>query len=226
MNYYSQNGQDKYLDQHVFDKKESGWYLDIGAHDGISFSNTYFFEKQRHWKGVCIEANPIVFQDLIKNRNSNNIHCALRPSAGLNPFIYVEPPLEMLSGLEQFITDAQRARIEKESSRFGVGFRTIEVPGKTFNEIKQESLPAKLDYCSIDIEGGELDLLDMIGIGEIGAEVFSVENARQNGYKRQLLLRQKFRQAGYTLIERLGSDDLFRLHGKRKWYKMYLDWRP
>ncbi|MBK6815844.1 MAG: FkbM family methyltransferase [Saprospiraceae bacterium] len=51
---------------------------------------------------------------------------------------------------------------------------------------------AKMDYCSIDIEGGELELLQLIGIENIDATIFSVENALQNGYFNQLNLGSYF----------------------------------
>jgi hypothetical protein len=44
MIYYSQLGQDKFIDD-FFSSKENGIFLDIGAHDGESGSNTYFLEK-------------------------------------------------------------------------------------------------------------------------------------------------------------------------------------
>ena len=44
MKYYSQTRQDFIVDQ-LFYKKKNGFFLDLGANDGISFSNTYFFEK-------------------------------------------------------------------------------------------------------------------------------------------------------------------------------------
>ena len=45
MEFYSQYGQDKFLFENFFKEKNNGFYLDIGAHDGITLSNTYFFEK-------------------------------------------------------------------------------------------------------------------------------------------------------------------------------------
>ena len=42
--YFSQMGEDKYVDTKVFHGKENGVFVDVGAHDGKTFSNTYFFE--------------------------------------------------------------------------------------------------------------------------------------------------------------------------------------
>ncbi len=43
--YYGQVGQDKYLHTDVFKNKKNGTFVDIGADNGIAFSNTYFLKK-------------------------------------------------------------------------------------------------------------------------------------------------------------------------------------
>lgn len=52
--YFSQNGQDQYIDQEVLKCKSDGCFLDIGAHDGISFSNTYFLKNIEIGKGFAL----------------------------------------------------------------------------------------------------------------------------------------------------------------------------
>lgn len=57
--YYSQNGED-FLMWKLFDYIDTGFYIEVGAFDGIHFSNTYSFEKLG-WKGICIEPHPKFF---------------------------------------------------------------------------------------------------------------------------------------------------------------------
>jgi hypothetical protein len=54
MNFYSQIGQDKLVD-FILNRKENGFFLDIGAQDPEDLNNTAFFEKYRNWNGVAIE---------------------------------------------------------------------------------------------------------------------------------------------------------------------------
>ncbi|MDR2406522.1 MAG: FkbM family methyltransferase [Bacteroidales bacterium] len=63
MKRYFQYYQDFLID-FLFKKKRNGIFLDIGANDGISFSNTYRFEKFRNWTGICIEPHPEIFEKL------------------------------------------------------------------------------------------------------------------------------------------------------------------
>ena len=60
----SQMNQDIILDQHFFKGKTNGVFVEVGALDGVSGSNTYFFEKERNWRGILIEPNPIEFEKL------------------------------------------------------------------------------------------------------------------------------------------------------------------
>ena len=61
MKYYSQFEQDKFIYENYFINKTKGYFVDIGAHDGITFSNSKFFE-ELGWDGVCIEPNPKIFE--------------------------------------------------------------------------------------------------------------------------------------------------------------------
>lgn len=54
MIYNAQIGQDKLVD-FLFNKKNNGSFLDIGAQDPMELNNTYFFEKYREWTGLAVE---------------------------------------------------------------------------------------------------------------------------------------------------------------------------
>ena len=44
--FYSQCNQDKYLELNIFKGFKNGVFVDVGAHDGLSINNTYYFEKK------------------------------------------------------------------------------------------------------------------------------------------------------------------------------------
>ncbi len=75
--YFSQYNQDKFLKEVVFSNKKEGFFIDIGAHNGILFSNSLFFEKFNDWSGICVEPNPSVFTKLILNRKSINLNVCI-----------------------------------------------------------------------------------------------------------------------------------------------------
>ena len=54
----SQDWEDLALFEQFFSDTYYGKFVEIGAHDGRTLSNTYAFEKIMNWTGVLIEANP------------------------------------------------------------------------------------------------------------------------------------------------------------------------
>ena len=69
----------KYHSLELIDKKmlkyinyRNGFYIELGAHDGIKHSNTYYFEKYKNWSGILIEPSNH-YNQLKKNRSNQNI---------------------------------------------------------------------------------------------------------------------------------------------------------
>src|SRR4051794_23562842 len=70
-----------------FRGKRDGFFVDIGAYDGVTISNTYSLE-QIGWKGICIEPVPSVFETLRQKRRCDCINAALSDKdMGYNNFI-------------------------------------------------------------------------------------------------------------------------------------------
>ena len=56
----------------VLDKKhyaKSGYFVDLGAGDGITGSNTYTLEKFYNWEGICVDPNPSFLKSLCGSRD-------------------------------------------------------------------------------------------------------------------------------------------------------------
>ena len=45
------------LNKEIFFEKENGFFIELGAYDGLTQSNTAFFEKTKNWTGILIEAS-------------------------------------------------------------------------------------------------------------------------------------------------------------------------
>lgn len=132
MKYYSQSDQDKWVCEFLNFKK-NGFYLDIGAYDGVQTSNTFVLEKELGWSGICIEANSRAFESLSLNRNSTNLKLALLD----------------YSGFCWFDGDCVSSKNSGEKTKCD-----------TLNNVLEENLaPKVIDYLSIDVEGSEFDIL-------------------------------------------------------------------
>ena len=69
--YYSQCQEDEFLNANIFKNKRNGTYIELGALDGVLYSNTKFFEESLNWSGILIEPHPDKFISLKQNRPNN-----------------------------------------------------------------------------------------------------------------------------------------------------------
>ena len=199
---YSQYEQDKFVDIY-FKKKDNGFFLDIGAHDGISFSNSYFFEKERGWSGICIEPNPDVFVLLNKNRLSRNYKVCISDTEGSVVFRKIVGYSEMLSGILEFMDQKHIDRINDECAKYNSTFEDIKVESRNLNAILKSDNIKHIDYLSIDTEGAESKIIKSIDLDEINIEFLTVEN-NDSSDELRLYLKGK----GYECIKSF-TDDFF-----------------
>jgi FkbM family methyltransferase len=153
MKYYSQAGQDEWV-VNFFKGKKNGFFLDIGAHNGIHINNSYYLEKNLDWTGICIEANPIIFKELKINRNCNTLNCA------------VSNCVEELN----FILDGLSGRISDNNQGIKMMSNTID------NIIKENNVPKIIDYISLDVEGYETKVLSKFPFDEYEFILMTVEH--------------------------------------------------
>lgn len=170
--YYSQANQDKWVVEFLKSKK-NGYFIELGAYDGIQTSNTYYMEKNLEWKGICVEANPTVYQSLIRNRTSKNINVALNDYVG-----------------ECFFTNDK------------ITTTGIKVPCNTLNNVlKDNNCPKNIDYMSIDIEGYEYIVLKDFNFIEWNIGLMTVEhNLYCDGNDRKNKLYELLTNNGFTRV--------------------------
>jgi len=202
--YYSQSNQDKYLNERLFRNKSGGFYLDIGANDGITYSNTYFFERELNWLGICIEPIPSVFSKLHQSRKSININGCIADFEGEGIFYEVTGYAEMLSGLKSKYDSRHLKRIEDEIAKHGGSLIETTVNCFNLNKLLKKYDINKIDYCSIDIEGGELDVLKTIDFEQFDFHSFSIENNYND-----VLIHEHMRKNGFRRVTILGGDEIY-----------------
>lgn len=202
--YYSQYKQDQFLVEHVFHHKKNGVFFDIGAHDGISLSNTYYFEKELGWTGICVEPQDENFQLLAKNRNCICLHGGIFDTEGELEFVKVNGPSEMLSGLAQTYDPRHLKRAQLEIAQLGGSIEIVKIKTFLFNDVCAKNNITHIDFLSVDTEGSEEKILHSIDFEHINISVIAVENNyKENTIK--LFLETK----GYMLLCKVGCDDIY-----------------
>jgi len=203
--YYSQKGQDKFLNECIFNHKKTGFFVEIGAHDGVSFSNSYFFEKNLQWTGICVEPNPNVFNTLQTNRNCICEQICISDSHAKKPFLLCNGyMLEMYSGLLDTYDPRHLDRIYTEMNIFGGGKQIILIDCCTLKSLFEKHKVTHIDFLSIDIEGGEKTALQSIDFAAVTIDVIVVENNFNETHLKEYLECQ-----GYALKEHIGRDDIY-----------------
>lgn len=210
--YYSQYNQDQWLNENIFKNKRDGLFLDIGAHDGVTLSNTYFFETELGWSGGCFEPIPLVFDKLSKNRKCICKNYAVWKEDCIKKFTIIDGYSEMLSGITDSCPAPHKARINHEAAQYSQKIVEIDVECKDVNKILEafsrgvstDGVPTIIDFISLDVEGAELPILEAIDFDKYKIHVIDCENNYEDPAIRDLL-----RLKGYNFITRLGVDDIF-----------------
>lgn len=199
--YYSQYLQDVFVDIVFFNKKGNGYFIDIGAYDGIKFSNTYYFEKKYQWQGVAVEPNKEVFYRLEQNRNCNLINGVISDIDGQVEYMRVEGEGEMLSGIVNNFAEKHINRIDKSVENFG-GNKVVEtVDSYSIKTVIKKYQIDHISILSIDTEGSELQILKTFPFDVIKPKVILVENNfRSKEFNDYLTFH------GYRFCFRLGDD--------------------
>ena len=203
--YYGQCNQDKFLYENFFKNKVDGIFIDIGAHNGIAYSNSKFFE-ELGWRGICIEPLPGVFEELKENREAICIEGCISNKKGKAKFLKVKGYPEMLSGLLDKYHPIHMQRVIREvsaSSNEG-SMEIIEVDCYLLDDILIENNIYHVDLLSIDTEGGELEILQSINFSKFDIDIIEVENNFNDQKMREFMLAN-----GYHFIRNLGADDIF-----------------
>ena len=198
--YTSQAGQDKMIKKNFFDGKKNGFFIEIGAYDGISGSNCYHFERFLNWDGIAIEPSNIQFEKLKKNRKCKVLNNAISDEVKEVEFIEVTEGLTQMSGINDssFERNFKIISNNQASKTNSIKLKTI-----TFDEIVPKN--KDIDYLSIDIEGGEMNLLKSIDFKTNSIKVISVEN----NIPKEQNFKNFFEEINFTYLDRIGQDEIF-----------------
>lgn len=197
-------GQDQFVEERFFKNKTNGVFVDIGAYDGVTGSNTYFFENEKGWSGLCIEPQPNMFEKLKATRKCVCIQGAISDRVKKAQFLHIPDYADQLSGLVDDYHPTHAAKIKYCEERFGVPAQLIEVDCMPFNDIMAQNNITHIDFLSLDTEGNEYTILESIDWNKVTIDVITVED-NYNDPRFGALLESK----GYECVARLSQDCVF-----------------
>lgn len=203
--YFGLNGLDRKLEKYV--DYDNGFYVELGANDGMTQSNSYYFELKRGWRGVLVEPSPHNYLACRELRGTkNSVHC--NACVG---FDYKEKFVEIsyanlmsvsngieldLENVEKHLESAQRhLRVFEKAFIFGA-------VAKPLTRILDDSgAPALIDFLSLDVEGAEIEVLKGIDFEKYAFKFMLIEC-------RDILRLERFlNQKNYKLVDKLSEHD-------------------
>jgi len=185
--FYSQGGQDLFVDL-ILKSKSNGFFIEIGANDGLLYSNSVFFERDRNWTGVCVEPNPIQFNKLITNRNAFCIQACAGSSNGVISFPVISDEEVSLLG-----------RANGISSEGMIDVQQIDLP-----QLYKMADVSRVDFMSIDTEGSEHEILTSLNRVENPPTVIAVEENISHD-----LLDKQMKELGYDIVAKVYTDRIY-----------------
>ncbi len=180
-----------------------GFYLEMGAFDGVAESNSRFFERCLGWSGLLIEASPPIFSKLVQNRpHAHKLNLA--PTCGSD--------YETVSFLPTKYTNA--AVVDETNAHFE---RSVKVHCGPLKSYLQALDIVHIDFFSLDVEGAELLVLQNFDFKAVTIDVIIVECQNANHKaddEKNLAVRQILQDAGFELHKNVvRNSDLYQRRG-------------
>jgi FkbM family methyltransferase len=198
--YQAQHGEDRWLEKY-FRGKRDGFFVEVGAYDGIVLSNSYYFEAIG-WQGILVEPDPGKAAKCRSNRPRSRVfECAAvtSPTATEVVFYAVENG-EVYSTIN--MTDEHRERM----SAYGLIFSETRVAARTLDSILEAAECRSIDLLTIDVEEAELEVLHGFDIKRWRPAVVMVET---NSRFRKADIRSYFVENGYVFRHSIDINDFY-----------------
>lgn len=176
---WSEFGQD-YLVLQLLNFKKNGYFIELGADDGLRKSNTYTLEKYYDWDGICIEPRDGIYETCKSRRTSLVIKQCID---------YCEHEISFcvrkgIGGTSGIIAEDCDNKINKG--------KEITYVTKTLEQVLDENnAPKEIDYLSLDIEGAEYRVLKNFPFDKYIIKIMTIE--RPNDLLLELLNKNNYK---------------------------------
>lgn len=152
-------------------EERPGYFVEFGACDGVSLSNTLLLERQFGWSGLVAEPNP-QFHDALRRQRTCGVdtRCVWSTSKDHLRFHAVDQP-----EFSTLATVDPGDSHEREGRRSN--FTAVQVETVTLTDLLDEAgSPGVIDYMSIDTEGSEFDILAPFDFNRYRVRLVSIEH--------------------------------------------------
>jgi FkbM family methyltransferase len=199
------NCLDKKLEKYL--NYKNGFYIEIGANDGISQSNTMFLEKKYNWHGILIEPSK-KFNLLKNNRSKKNIFsnaacCSFKNRDKNIKFAYYN----LMTLALNLKTDVNVKKHKINAKKFNKDSYEFVKKGIPLNDLlAKNNAPKIIDLFSLDVEGVELEVLQGINHKQYRFKYLLIEVRNFDSINNFLI------KKNYILLNKLSRKDYLYRH--------------
>jgi len=198
VSYNSQLAQDKWVMHDILKNRRNGYFVEFGAHNGVTLSNTHYMENALGFSGICIEPNPKQYQMLLINRKCICSNDLISSETG-NVCNFI------INNEYSGILDNNSGGIINISSKDNnvIQLTTISL----YDLLQKYNAPNTIDYLSIDVEGHEYEILRTFRFDKYKFKCITIEhNEPHHGSKMRDNIRTLLESNGYKFVK--GNDDI------------------
>jgi len=184
----------------LFNGKKNGFFVEIGAFNGVRYNDSYTLEQHYNWQGILVEPDPEVFKDLRQFR-PNAILCnkAIAPSICDEAYFYRGG---IYGGLSQYM-DMDQIREHSRRKNDIITVSTIRLAELL------DSTPEIIDFLCLDVAGAELPILEDY-FANFNRKIRTLVIEFNFDYQKLANLRQLLKPLGYECCQLRGWDSCWR----------------
>jgi len=211
--YYGQFQEDWQVEE-LLPHNFEGTAVEVGAYDGMWFSNTYYFERQG-WKTLAIEPIPDM-EDSLKLCRDNYLMVAVgRENKDQQPFDIWRLKGANMSALSSLREKGTRDKKEhaaqiRKHQEYGIEKIECLVDIRTLDWCLETTNWPKVDFVSIDTEGTDMDVLEGFSIDKWQPSIILMENWSEDSRFEEYL-----EPYGFHLEERIQGQNELYVHKER-----------
>ena len=176
LKFTAQMGEDRWALSTFFRNFRNGFYVELGAIDGLKYSNSHVFQEQFGWRGVLIEPSEH-FQKLRVNPrclNGGAICLNLAICDSWRTADFVTGGASEAGGLQETMTRYH------ERNSFGKSKKIVQVPCGPMGDVLKLAGVKRIDFFTIDVEGAEIYIVDTMDWENIPVHVVIIERHKQD----------------------------------------------
>lgn len=154
-----------------------GIFIEVGANDGFTQSNTYWLEHFRGWRGILVEPDPAVAIECRRNRpKAFLVNAALVPDQSIASItISTGNLMGYVTGHFSDPNHEQKHRLLAKEYQHLSEIREIDVSARTLESVITESCFPRVDFFSLDVEGYETQVLRGMNVARYRPRYIMVE---------------------------------------------------